>query len=214
MAKILIVDDHDVVRQGARAILQRARPEWEICGEASNGREAIQAAKAFQPDVVILDISMPQMTGIEATPIIAKAAPNCSILLFTMHESKALLEEARELGARGYVQKCQAGRDLVAAVAQLLAGGTFFEPDGPAPPRSQEAKPSGESSPEEGFSAGNRMTRSGRQAKPAAAGAGKIAGKQKVLPAAGKAEGGRCRAMCLIRRCLQLFRYGGGLAYA
>jgi len=132
MARILIVDDHDVVRQGTRAILQRARPDWEICGEASTGREAIRAVEAFQPDVVILDISMPEMTGIEATPVIAKMAPNCRILLFTMHESNALLAEAKELGAQGYVQKSQAGRDLVIAVDQLLRGGTFFGPQGVA----------------------------------------------------------------------------------
>src|SRR3954470_25010389 len=122
MARILIVDDHDVVRQGTRAILQRARPDWEICGEASTGREAIRAVEAFQPDVIILDISMPEMTGIEATPVIAQMAPSCRILLFTMHESNALLAEARELGAHGYVQKSQAGRDLVKAIDQLLGG--------------------------------------------------------------------------------------------
>ncbi len=128
-AKILIVDDHDVVRQGTRAILQKARPEWEICGEAATGREAILAATAHKPDVVILDITMPDMSGMEAAPAIAKLAPGCRILLFTMHESNTLLTEARLIGAQGYVQKSQAGRYLIRAVDRLLAGDTFFGPD-------------------------------------------------------------------------------------
>lgn len=127
-ARILIVDDHDVVRQGTRAILQKARPEWEICGEAATGREAIHAVATHKPDVVILDISMPDMNGIEATPAIAKLAPGCRILLFTMHESDALATEAQQLGAQGYVKKSQASRDLIRAVDRLLAGGTFFGP--------------------------------------------------------------------------------------
>jgi two-component system response regulator NreC len=127
-ARILIVDDHDVVRQGTRAIIQRARPEWAICAEAATGREAIQAVARLKPDVVILDISMPDMNGIEATPAIAKLAPGCRILLFTMHESDALLTEAQQLGAQGYVLKSQAGRYLIRALDRLLAGGTFFAP--------------------------------------------------------------------------------------
>ena len=125
-ARILIVDDHDVVRQGTRAILQKARPEWEICGEAATGREAIQAVAVHNPDIVILDITMPDMSGMEAAPAIAKLAPGCRILLFTMHESNSLLTEARLIGAQGYVQKSQAGRDLILAVDRLLAGDTFF----------------------------------------------------------------------------------------
>jgi len=127
-ARILIVDDHDVVRQGTRAILQKARPEWEICAEAATGHEAIQAVAAHKPDVVILDISMPGMSGMETAPAIAKLAPACRILLFTMHESNTLLTEAQLIGAQGYVHKSKAGRDLILAVDRLLAGGTFFGP--------------------------------------------------------------------------------------
>ena len=127
-ARILIVDDHDVVRQGTRAIIQKARPEWEICGEAATGREAIRAVATHKPDIVILDISMPDMSGIEAVPAIARVAPGCRVLLFTIHESDALVIEAQHVGAQGYVQKSQAGRDLILAVDRLLAGGTFFGP--------------------------------------------------------------------------------------
>jgi DNA-binding NarL/FixJ family response regulator len=124
-AKILIVDDHEVVRQGVRTIL-RARPEWEICGEAENGKEGIDAVKALQPDVVILDITMPVMSGLEAASRIARLGGHTSVLIFTMHESERLISEVRSAGAQGFVHKSRAGKDLVFAIDTLLGGGTFF----------------------------------------------------------------------------------------
>src|SRR5438270_9582152 len=85
--RILIVDDHEVVRQGLRTILN-ARPEWEIVGEGENGREALDLAKELQPDVIILDITMPVMSGLEATQELEKASPGNRVLIFTMHDSK------------------------------------------------------------------------------------------------------------------------------
>ena len=88
-ARLLIADDHEVVRQGIRAILQ-ARPEWEICGEAVDGRDAIRLATQMRPDVVIMDITMPNMSGLEASQEIAKLQLPSRVLIFTMHESKTL----------------------------------------------------------------------------------------------------------------------------
>jgi DNA-binding NarL/FixJ family response regulator len=134
-AKILIVDDHEVVRQGIRAILQ-ARPDWEICGEAVDGRDAIRLTQQLQPDVVIMDITMPHMSGLEASQEIARLQLPSRVLIFTMHESKSLGPSVRKAGAQGYVVKSRAARDLIDALERLLGGGTFF--DNPTP---SEAKP-------------------------------------------------------------------------
>jgi len=127
-SKILIVDDHEVVRQGVRTIL-RSRPQWEVCGEAINGRDAIEKAKILDPDVIIMDITMPEMSGIEATREIAKLKLRAAVLVFTMHESKNLASTVQDAGARGFVLKSHAARDLLDALEALLKGGTFFGPD-------------------------------------------------------------------------------------
>jgi DNA-binding NarL/FixJ family response regulator len=127
-SKILIVDDHEVVRQGIRTIL-RARPQWEICGEAVNGRDAIEKAQSLDPDVIIMDITMPEMSGIEATREITRLKLRAAVLVFTMHESKNLASTVQDAGARGFVLKSHAARDLLDALEALLAGGTFFGPD-------------------------------------------------------------------------------------
>jgi DNA-binding NarL/FixJ family response regulator len=124
--RILIVDDHDVVRQGVRSIIAKARPEWIICGEASDGEQAVRGAADLKPDVVVLDVTMPVMNGLEAASRIVRSAANCRVLILTMHESERLCADVQAVGAHGYVQKSQAGRDLVRAIDQLLAGGTFF----------------------------------------------------------------------------------------
>ncbi|HEY2646310.1 MAG TPA: response regulator transcription factor [Candidatus Acidoferrales bacterium] len=124
--KILLVDDHEIVREGIRRLLTTSRPDWEICGEASNGKQAIEAVKRLEPDVVVLDITMPGMSGLEAAPHILKLGLGGRILIFTMHGSERLNVEIRNSGAHGYVQKSQAARDLVEAIECLLGGGTFF----------------------------------------------------------------------------------------
>jgi DNA-binding NarL/FixJ family response regulator len=124
--KILIVDDHEVVRQGVRTIVQKSRPEWQVCAEAGNGIEAIEATKTYDPDIIILDVTMPVMSGLEAASHITKLGVHSSILIFTMHESERLMAEVREVGAQGIVHKSKAGRDLILAIDTLLGGGTFF----------------------------------------------------------------------------------------
>jgi DNA-binding NarL/FixJ family response regulator len=128
--KILVVDDHEIVREGIRRLLTRSRPEWEICGEAANGEQAVGAVEQIRPDVVILDISMPGMGGLEAASRIAKMGLGCRTLIFTMHESNRLEAEIRDIGAHGYVQKSQAARDLVVAIERVLQGETFFSHNG------------------------------------------------------------------------------------
>jgi DNA-binding NarL/FixJ family response regulator len=127
MARILIADDHEIVRRGIRMILQ-ARPEWEICGEAKDGREAVQLAKELDPDVIILDVSMPVMGGLLAADDILRLNTKIKILIFTMDESKALRILVQRCGARGFVVKSQAADVLVEALDRLLAGDTFFNP--------------------------------------------------------------------------------------
>jgi DNA-binding NarL/FixJ family response regulator len=123
-AKILIVDDHEVVREGVRTLISRARPQWQLCGEATNAREAIEACRTLKPDVTVLDITMPGMSGLEASSVMS--ALGCRVLIFTMHESEHLAAEVSQAGAQGFVLKSQAGRDLIRAIERLLGGGTFF----------------------------------------------------------------------------------------
>ena len=126
--KILVADDHEVVRQGVRTILS-SRPEWEVCGEVANGQEAVEAAKKLEPDVTILDITMPVMSGLDAAKEIAKLNLDTRVLIFTMHYSSALLQDVRLSGALGYVLKSNAARDLIKAIEALLGGDTFFGSD-------------------------------------------------------------------------------------
>jgi DNA-binding NarL/FixJ family response regulator len=131
--RILIVDDHEIVREGLRSHLAKSRPEWDICGEATDGEQAIQLTKELKPDVVILDISMPRMSGFEASTRMRKLGLTTPLLIFTTHDSERLGTEVRGAGAQGYVLKSQAVRHLVQAIDALLAGGTFFG----APPESE-----------------------------------------------------------------------------
>ena len=131
-ARILIVDDHEIVREGVRTLFDRSRPEWTICGEATNGEEAIEAVRIFEPDIIVLDITMPKMSGLEAASKIAKLGLGCRVLMFTMHDSGRLSVEVRQAEAQCLVLKSQATRDLVRAIDHLLAGGTFFASE-PAP---------------------------------------------------------------------------------
>jgi DNA-binding NarL/FixJ family response regulator len=142
-ARILIVDDHEIVRQGLKSLLANSRPEWEVSGEAGDGKQAIEAARDLKPDVVVLDISMPGMNGLEALSRMRKLGLGCPVLIFTMHESGTLGTDVSRAGAQGYVVKSQAARDLVLAIDTLLAGGTFFgappQPETPPPGRGKSA---------------------------------------------------------------------------
>jgi len=123
--RILVADDHEIVRRGLRALLD-AQPNWEVVGEAVSGREAVDLAKQLTPDIAIIDVGMPELNGLEATRQILKALPQTEVLILTMHESEQIVREVLDAGARGYVLKSDAGRDLVAAVEALCQHRTFF----------------------------------------------------------------------------------------
>ena len=122
--RILIADDHEIVRQGVRAVLE-AQDRWVVCGEAGNGREAVAKAVELQPDIVVLDISMPELNGLEATRQIRRAV-RAKILILTVHESDQVVTEVLEAGADGYLLKTDAGRKLVEAIRALLQHHEFF----------------------------------------------------------------------------------------
>ena len=123
--RIFLADDHEVVRNGIRSVLI-TQPGWEICGEASNGREAVEKVAAMKPDVVIIDIGMPELNGLEATRQIVKASETTKVLVLTVHESHQVVRDVLDAGARGYILKSDAGRDLIAAVQALQRNKTFF----------------------------------------------------------------------------------------
>ena len=123
--RLLVVDDHAVVRRGVRALLE-SQPGWEICGEATNGEEAVRKAAALKPDIVVLDISLPGLNGLEATSRILKESPESEVLILTMHHSEELAQQVIKAGARGYVLKSDADQSLIAAVDKLRQHQTFF----------------------------------------------------------------------------------------
>lgn len=125
--RILVADDHEIVRRGLCALL-RAQPDWEVCGEASNGREAVEKTLQLRPEVVILDIGMPSLNGLEATRQILKANAQTKILILTLHDSDQIVQEVLDAGARGFLLKSDAARDLVAAVEALRRGKISFTP--------------------------------------------------------------------------------------
>jgi DNA-binding NarL/FixJ family response regulator len=125
--RILIADDHEIVRRGLRNLLE-TQANWEVAGEAITGRQAVEEARRLSPDLVIMDISMPEMNGLEATRQICKIAPETQVLILSIHENEQLVHEVLEAGARGYVLKSDAGRDLIAAVESLCQHKPFFTP--------------------------------------------------------------------------------------
>ena len=125
--RILIADDHEVVRRGIAAQISQ-RPEWEVIAEATNGRDAVALALRLKPDLIVLDLSMPQLNGLAAASQIVAARPEARILILTVHDSEQVVREVLAAGARGYILKSDAGRILMAALDTLLAGGSFFTP--------------------------------------------------------------------------------------
>jgi DNA-binding NarL/FixJ family response regulator len=125
LKRIVVADDHEVVRQGVRRILTEC-PEWQIVSESKDGNEAIEAVRSLQPDLLLLDISMPVKGGLQVLGELAKSGTNARVLVLTMHESKELSGVVARLGAAGCVVKTSAGRDLMRAVQSILDGGTFF----------------------------------------------------------------------------------------
>jgi len=124
---IVVVDDHAVVRRGVRSLLESKR-EWKVVAEATNGREALLAVKRFRPNVVVMDVSLPDLSGLEATRQIVREFPGTEVLILTMHQSEQLMREVLEAGARGYVLKSDADQNLIAAVDSLRQHKPFLTP--------------------------------------------------------------------------------------
>jgi DNA-binding NarL/FixJ family response regulator len=125
--RVMVADDHEVVRQGIRSVVQ-SQPGWEVCAEVSNGQQAVDTAADLKPDLVILDIAMPELNGLQAAKQILGSRPETKILVLTMHDSENVIREVVEAGALGYVLKSDAGRDLVTAIGALQRNKTFFSP--------------------------------------------------------------------------------------
>src|SRR3954453_20519157 len=125
MTRILIADDHDVVRSGLRAILEE-QTGWEVVAEAADGLDAVDKAVATRPDIVVLDYSLPVINGVEATRQIRARVPGVEVLIFTMHDTEALIRDVLEAGARGFLLKSDASRFLISAVESLAAHKPFF----------------------------------------------------------------------------------------
>jgi len=125
--RILLADDHEVVRAGLRALLEE-QSGWEVVAEAVDGRDAVEKASKLRPDAVVIDIAMPSLNGLEAVRQIVKAVPNAKVLVLTMYDSDPLIQQVLQAGARGYLLKSDAGRDLVSAIEALRRNKTFFTP--------------------------------------------------------------------------------------
>ena len=123
--KVLLADDHDVVRKGLRTMLE-ARDGWQVCGEASTGREAVELASKLRPDITVLDLEMTDLDGLEATRQIKKDQPGMEVLIFTIHDTEYLIREVLSAGARGFVLKSEGGRKLIEAIESVLEHKPFF----------------------------------------------------------------------------------------
>ena len=116
--RILVVDDHAVVRRGVRSLLE-SQDGWEVCGEATNGRDAVELSGRLRPDVVVMDLSLPGLNGLDATRQILRDAPATEVLVLTMHHSEELARDVLQAGARGYLLKSDADENLITAVDSL-----------------------------------------------------------------------------------------------
>jgi DNA-binding NarL/FixJ family response regulator len=125
--RILIADDLELVRRGLCTLLQ-AHQDWEICAEAADGREAVEKAARLKPDIVILDVGMPNLNGLAATRLLIDHDPNCKVIVLTVTDADQVIREALDAGARWFVLKSDAGRDLVSAVEALERNRMFFTP--------------------------------------------------------------------------------------
>jgi DNA-binding NarL/FixJ family response regulator len=123
--RILVADDHEIVRRGVCTLLQ-SHSGWQICGEAINGTQAVELTRKLSPDVLVLDVSMPEMSGLDAARLILQRDDKQKILFLTVVDSDELVRQALEMGIRGFVQKSDAARELVSAVEALERNGTYF----------------------------------------------------------------------------------------
>ena len=127
MIRVLLADDHAMVRKGFRLILE-AQPDMEIAGEAGNGREAVELAEKLHPDVVVMDVAMPELNGIEATRRLAASSPHSRVLALSMHKDSVYVREILRAGARGYLLKDSIDTDLISAVRAVAKGDGYISP--------------------------------------------------------------------------------------
>ena len=125
--RVLIADDHEMIRRGLRHLIER-HERWRVCGEAASGREAVGLARKFVPHVVIVDLVMPELNGVETTRQIKKYLPQTEVLVFSGVESDELIQQVLEAGARGYLVKSDLGRHIVDAIEALVKRQTYFTP--------------------------------------------------------------------------------------
>lgn len=126
--RILIADDHPLVRRGARSVLH-SQPGWKVVGEATNGREAVEKAVELKPQVAVIDISMPELDGLEVARKIRQQAPETKVLMLTMHESEHLIQRAMDAGAHGFILKSDLTKSLVTAIEDVCASQHFLAPN-------------------------------------------------------------------------------------
>jgi DNA-binding NarL/FixJ family response regulator len=127
MPRVLIVDDHAFIRRGVETLLQ-PYPEWELCGEAANGTDAVRLVDELDPEVVLMDVTMPGMNGIEATRLIRNTHPGLKIILLTLHESSEVLRSGFRAGANGYLLKADAEEELIKALRVVVGNGSYISP--------------------------------------------------------------------------------------
>ena len=125
--RIFLADDHAVVREGLKSLVN-AQPDMEVIGEAADGRTAWEQAKACQPDIVVMDLSMPQLNGAQATERLKQACPQVKVLALTVHEDKGYVHQLLQAGASGYVLKLAATEELIHAIRIVAAGGVYLDP--------------------------------------------------------------------------------------
>ncbi|MFY9742458.1 MAG: PAS domain S-box protein [Candidatus Sulfotelmatobacter sp.] len=125
--RLLVVDDHEVLRRGVRSLLQD-QPNYEVCGEAVDGQDAVEKARELKPDVIVMDISMPRLSGLEATSLIRSSLPDCEVVLLSQHDAPEMARQALKAGARGYVIKTSMARDLICAVERVSRGEYSYDP--------------------------------------------------------------------------------------
>src|ERR1700726_4967715 len=126
--RILVADDHEVMRNGLRALIER-EPGWQVCGTVADGVAAVEAAKKLKPEVVVLDMAMPELDGLGALRQIKRALPNTEVVIFSAHNSEEVIEQVFDAGAKSYIQKSDAGRHLVTAIKSLAEHKPFFAPE-------------------------------------------------------------------------------------
>ncbi len=135
--RILVADDHELVRKGLISVLQRAHPEWEIVGEAESGQQAIRLAEELRPNVLIVDLTMPEPNGLKVTERLTESIRGIKVLVLTVHSAEPLRRQLRRAGAAAFLAKSEVPNNLVKAVERILAGEPFFSSESASRPVSQ-----------------------------------------------------------------------------